>query len=463
MAEEITVLLPSRSALTSGAVEVKPLANPIGVGDTLVLTLSPATSINCGLWTAGSFTILTWEGQQQAAFPSYTGRASVDTATGTLTLHSVTLADTGVYTVRNTESALTASTSVTVLVGSCGNTRLQMLCWDECEAGWRTVVNHRALTSGAVEVKPLANPIGVGDTLVLTLSPATSINRGLWTAGSFTILTWEGQQQAAFPSYTGRASVDTATGTLTLHSVTLADTGVYTVRNTESALTASTSVTVLEAISNVTLTTNATVFVEFRDSAAFACSAGGSTLAFLWTNGSLAVTGGSEVQVHSDTGGSTLTILNVTRYDRGPLTCNVSNAVSSDASPPLNLTVYYGPDHMELRGDGQNISDVVLGGSDLNVTCSAESHPDAQFQWSFQGVALDTPGPDLVLHSMGEQHSGVYSCVAYNNVTQMYSNITKTIHIVSGSEQLGVTVWLLPILSLSAFLSALSGKSHTRL
>ncbi|KAG7255651.1 hypothetical protein CRUP_035709, partial [Coryphaenoides rupestris] len=28
-------------------------------------------------------------------------------------------------------------------VGSCGNTRLQMLCWDECEAGWRRVVNHR--------------------------------------------------------------------------------------------------------------------------------------------------------------------------------------------------------------------------------------------------------------------------------------------------------------------------------
>jgi len=91
----------------------------------------------------------------------------------------------------------------------------------------------------------LANPIGVGDTLVLTLSPATSINRGLWTAGSSTILTWEGQQQAAFPSYTGRASVDTATGTLTLRSVTMADAGVYTVRNTEATLTASTSVTVL--------------------------------------------------------------------------------------------------------------------------------------------------------------------------------------------------------------------------
>lgn len=97
-------------------------------------------------------------------------------------------------------------------------------------------------------------------------------------------------------------------------------------------------------------------------------------------------------------------------------------------SAPL-LLASDGPDHMEVRGDGQNISDVVLGGSDLNVTCSAESHPAAQFQWSFQGVALDTPGPDLVLHSVGEQHSGVYSCVAYNNVTQMYSNITKTIHI----------------------------------
>ncbi|CAL8258543.1 unnamed protein product [Boreogadus saida] len=313
------------------------------------------------------------------------------------------------------------------------------------------------LSSGAAEVKPSSNPVLAGQTLVLAVSPATVVTSGSWSLGTAVILNWLGSQAAVFPSYTGRASVDTATNTLTLRSVTLADAGVYTVKSTDSELTASITITVLEAISNVELKTNDTVFVEFRDSAVFTCSAKGSSPSFLWMNGSSVVTVGNWVQIGA--GGSTLTILNMTRYDQGPLTCNVSNAVSSEISQSLNLTIYYGPDHMELRGNGQNISDFLLG-SDLNMSCSAQSNPRAQLQWAFQGDRLTTTSPDLKLYSVSEKDSGLYSCLASNNVTQLYSNITKSINIASGSEQRGVTVWLLPFLSMSAFLSTFSGKSY---
>ena len=83
---------------------------------------------------------------------------------------------------------------------------------------------------------------------------------------------------------------------------------------------------------------------------------------------------------------------------------------------------------MELRCNGQNISDFLLG-SDLNVSCSAQSNPRAQLQWAFQGDRLTTTGPDLKLYSVSEKDSGLYSCLAYNNVTQLYSNITKSIDI----------------------------------
>ncbi|KAK0139786.1 Carcinoembryonic antigen-related cell adhesion molecule 5 [Merluccius polli] len=283
-----------------------------------------------------------------------------------------------------------------------------------------------ALTSGAVEVKPSTNPIRVGDTLVLAVSPTAKINSGSWSTGAAVIVTWVGPQQSVFPNHIGRASVDSTTGALTLRSVTLADTGVYTVQGTDPVLTASATITALEGISNVNLTTNVTIFVEFRDSVVLACLANGPSPAFLWMNGSSVVTAGNRVQIGA--GGSTLTILNVTRYDRGPFTCNVSNAVSTEISQSPNLTIYYGPDHMELRGNGQNISDFLLG-SNLNISCSAKSHPTAQFQWAFQGDVLNTTGPDMMLYSISEKHSGLYSCLAYNNVTQMYSNITKHINI----------------------------------
>uniref|UniRef100_A0A8C5FC49 Ig-like domain-containing protein n=1 Tax=Gadus morhua TaxID=8049 RepID=A0A8C5FC49_GADMO len=190
-------------------------------------------------------------------------------------------------------------------------------------------------------------------------------------------------------------------------TATLLDSGEYTCLAVNS-ITKLELRAVQKAISNVELKTNDTVFVEFRDSAVFTCSAKGSSPSFLWMNGSSMVTVGNWVQIGA--GGSTLTILNMTRYDQGPLTCNVSNSVSNFILP------------------SPNISDFLLG-SDLNVSCSAQSNPHAQLKWAFQGDRLTTTGPELKLHSVSEKDSGLYSCLAYNNVTQLYSNITKSINI----------------------------------
>ncbi|KAJ3597558.1 hypothetical protein NHX12_001081, partial [Muraenolepis orangiensis] len=282
------------------------------------------------------------------------------------------------------------------------------------------------VTSGAVEVKPSTNPVRQGGALVLSVSPTTSISSGSWTVGTAVIVNWVGSQQAVFAGYAGRASLDEASGALTLSAVTLADAGLYTVKSADAVVTASATITVLEAVSEVNLTTNRTHFVEFRDPGVFTCSAKGSSPAFVWMNGSSVVAAGDRVQIAVS--GSSLTILNVTRWDRGPLTCNGSNGVSTETSQSLSLTVYYGPDHMELRGNGQNITNF-LPGSDLNVSCSAQSNPAAQLQWAFQGDVLHATGPVLMLYGISEKHSGLYSCLAYNNVTQMHSNITKSINI----------------------------------
>lgn len=77
--------------------------------------------------------------------------------------------------------------------------------------------------------------------------------------------------------------------------------------------------------------------MEFNDSAVFRCSAsGGSSVSFAWLNGSSVIGGGGGVQLAE--GGATLTIV-VSRYDRGPFSCNMSNGISHEVSSSVYLKI----------------------------------------------------------------------------------------------------------------------------
>lgn len=99
----------------SGAVEVQPSISPAVAGGPLTLSLSPSTTLNSGSWAVGASLILTWVGEQQAVFPTYIGRASVNVSTGALTLNPITLVDSGVYIVQSNDPQFTANTSIAVV------------------------------------------------------------------------------------------------------------------------------------------------------------------------------------------------------------------------------------------------------------------------------------------------------------------------------------------------------------
>ncbi|KAF1388152.1 hypothetical protein PFLUV_G00087250 [Perca fluviatilis] len=314
------------------------------------------------------------------------------------------------------------------------------------------------LVSGAVEVRPSINPAVVGTSVTLSLFPSTALKSGSWAVGESLILTWLGDQQAVFPSYSGRASVNILTGALSLSSVTVADSGVYVVQSSEIQLKANASITVLEPISNVTVRANQTELMEFNSSAVATCSvSSGSSLSFLWMNGSSEVTASNRVKLTDRN--STLTIVNVTRYDQGPFRCCVSNPVSNGTSNPVNFTISYGPDNMALTVNGQNTTSFLIG-SNLTMLCSVQSNPPVQLRWAFRGERVNTTGPLLQLFNVSENRSGAYSCLAFNNHTNMNSNITAHIKIakpsLSGSEPQAVNVWLLPLLLVVASLFSLS-------
>nr|XP_046254248.1 carcinoembryonic antigen-related cell adhesion molecule 2-like [Scatophagus argus] len=207
-----------------------------------------------------------------------------------------------------------------------------------------------------------------------------------------------------------------------------------------------------ETVSNVTVSVNPPSLMEFNSSAVITCSvSSGSSLSFLWKNGSSEVAAGDRVQLTD--GGSTLTIVNVTRYDWGPFRCHAFNLVSNGTSDSVNLTISYGPDDMALTVNGQSTTSFPVG-SNLTMLCSAQSSPPAQFHWAVRGKLVNTTGPMLELFSVSKDQSGSYYCLAFNNHTNINSSITKHITIgeSSGSEQQTVSVWLLRLLLLFGFL-----------
>ncbi|XP_023117529.3 carcinoembryonic antigen-related cell adhesion molecule 1 [Amphiprion ocellaris] len=312
------------------------------------------------------------------------------------------------------------------------------------------------LASGAVEVQPSINPAAVGQTVTLSLS--ASLRSGTWAVGESLILTWLGNQQAVFPSHSGRASVNVHTGDLTLSSVTVDDSGVYVVQSSDPQLKANASITVLEPISNVTLNVNQTELMEFNSSAELTCSvSSGSSFSYLWMNGSSEVSATGRLQLTD--GGSTLTVVNVTRYDQGPFRCCVFNPVSNSSSDSVNFTISYGPDNMALTVNGQNTTSFSAG-SNLTILCSSQSNPPAQLQWAFRGELVNVTGPLLELSHVGEDQSGPYSCLAFNNYTNMHDNITTHIIIAkSGSDQHAVNMLLLSLLLAGFLFSYISGRN----
>ncbi|KAK1895808.1 Carcinoembryonic antigen-related cell adhesion molecule 5 [Dissostichus eleginoides] len=194
------------------------------------------------------------------------------------------------------------------------------------------------------------------------------------------------------------------------------------------------SISVLTRVTNVVVTSKPTELVEFNSSVSLSCSSSGSSLSFLWLNSSSEVTGSDRLQITD--GNSTLTIINVTRYEQGPFSCRVSNPINEVPSDPLNLTIYYGPEKTHLTiSQPQKYYE---NGSDISLVCSADSRPSAVFKWFLNGALLSDTGSDLSLMNVQISQSGNYSCRAFNDKTLRYEtsqpSVVSVLEKVSGAS-----------------------------
>uniref|UniRef100_A0A8C2ZLI8 Ig-like domain-containing protein n=1 Tax=Cyclopterus lumpus TaxID=8103 RepID=A0A8C2ZLI8_CYCLU len=190
------------------------------------------------------------------------------------------------------------------------------------------------------------------------------------------------------PAYTDRITLFRANGSLELRNLTLSDSGKYT------------------PVSNVVVTFSSTDLVEFSSSVRLSCSSSGSSLSFFWLNGSSEVTASDRVQLTD--GGSTLTIVSVTRYDQGPFRCRVFNPISNGSSDPTDQKY-----SLTLSPSQEYYAE----GSDIILSCSADSRPAALYKWLLNGDLLSDTGPQLKLMNIQMNQSGNFSCRAFNSNT----------------------------------------------
>ncbi|XP_054483456.1 carcinoembryonic antigen-related cell adhesion molecule 6-like [Anoplopoma fimbria] len=271
----------------------------------------------------------------------------------------------------------------------------------------------------AAGVLPDTLNAAVGDKVMFTttLSPTvTPFQRVHWKFGNKNIIYFN-VNNITGTEYEGRVTLFMSTGSLELRDLTPEDSGEYSVIITSVGavpIEGNTRLEVQVPVSAVMVTASSTDLVEFNSSVRLSCSfsgsSSGSSLSFLWLNGSSNVAASDRVQLTD--GGANLTIINVTRYDQGPFKCQVSNLFSTGTSAPKNLFINYGPENITLTISPSQ------EGSDITLSCSADSKPAAQFMWLLNGDLLSDTGPELRL--IQESQSGNYSCQAFNSKTLRY-------------------------------------------
>ncbi|XP_072464054.1 cell adhesion molecule CEACAM1-like isoform X1 [Notamacropus eugenii] len=222
----------------------------------------------------------------------------------------------------------------------------------------------------------------------------------------------------------------TSTPQLSIPDVSLNHTGTYTCNASNSVTGLSSSkdvnITISEIVSKPNITASSTNVLE-NTTLVITCNTEHQGINILWffNNASLSL---NERKYLSENN-QTLNITNVRREDAGSYQCEVWNPISNNRSDPLTLTVNYGPDNITISSssfEGDKIQ--VTINNPLTLVCQVESYPPAQYEWQVNGtVNSNFSDNTYIINSTSWEDSGSYTCLAWNNVTNL--SVSKDVRV----------------------------------
>ncbi|KAL0609707.1 Carcinoembryonic antigen-related cell adhesion molecule 20 [Plecturocebus cupreus] len=210
--------------------------------------------------------------------------------------------------------------------------------------------------------------------------------------------------------------------TFTIHAVSREHEGLYRclVSNVATHLSrlGTLKLQVLETLTTPQVMSSSPNLVENARSVALICQTDHERVNVQWFLSGQPLLPSEHLELSADN--RTLTIHGLQRNDTGPYACEVWNWGSQARSEPLELTINYGPDRVNITKE--SVSEVVSTikaelNSSLTLQCWAESKPRAEYRWTLEHSTGEHMGEQLIIRALTWEHDGIYNCTASNPLT----------------------------------------------
>uniref|UniRef100_A0A669CJN4 Ig-like domain-containing protein n=1 Tax=Oreochromis niloticus TaxID=8128 RepID=A0A669CJN4_ORENI len=268
--------------------------------------------------------------------------------------------------------------------------------------------------SGVLPDGPLNAAVGETVMFNTTLTPTeTSFLAVAWNFNnSMTIITSTNSGNITGPGYEGRIILFPSTASLELRSLTLNDTGEYSVFIFQADGTVHAGRTTLVIYGEQILKSKS--IIDFAIFKHVYVTLNISVFTRNWMKDGSELTP-TDNMILSDNN-RVLTFNTVNRKDNGEYFCQISNPISSDGAKYI-MIVNYGPENVQIKGPNK----INIKGA-LKLTCSAESTPSARFTWFLNGTEILTNSAEYVKEEVELSDSGNYICQAWNKITERTSS-----------------------------------------
>ncbi|XP_059497278.1 carcinoembryonic antigen-related cell adhesion molecule 1-like [Stegostoma tigrinum] len=173
----------------------------VNVGETALFSVSPSLTVKSGNWAFDGKSIGLWIGSSVSLRKQYESRADILLPNGSLVLKSLMSSDSGQYTVN--------------MVSDVGGPASATLTLHVCVPLIQT--EHRWINTS------------IGETALFSVKPSAAVKNGHWNFNGTIIALWINSSFFLSNEYKSRAEILLPNGSLLLKSVTILDSGEYTV------------------------------------------------------------------------------------------------------------------------------------------------------------------------------------------------------------------------------------------